>query len=169
MTIFIFAIFYLQTGTLTEGRPAVSAVASFGHEQSEILQIAAAVEKTASHPLAKAIIAKAESLNLNIPSTRGQLAEPGSGTLAEVDGLLVAVGKLSWVYERFQQTTSLSDIKKLEHSVIHQSSADYSSSNHSRTIVYVGREGEGIIGAIAISDNLRRDAESTITRYYCLF
>ncbi|KAI3468055.1 hypothetical protein Pfo_024718 [Paulownia fortunei] len=153
-----------KTGTLTEGRPAVSAVASFGLEESEILQIAAAVEKTASHPLAKAIITKAESLNLNIPSTRGQLAEPGSGTLAEVDGLLVAVGKLSWVHERFQQRTSISDIKRLEQSVIHQSSADYSSSNHSRTIVYVGREGEGIVGAIAISDNLRHDAESTITR-----
>ncbi|KAG8375764.1 hypothetical protein BUALT_Bualt10G0134200 [Buddleja alternifolia] len=153
-----------KTGTLTEGKPAVSAVASFGNEESEILQIAAAVEKTASHPLAKAIIAKAGSLNLSIPSTSGQLAEPGSGTLAEVDGLLVAVGKLSWVRERFQQKTSLSDLKRLEQSVVHQSSADYSSSKHSRTIVYVGREGEGVIGAIAISDNLRNDAASTITR-----
>ncbi|XP_051137320.1 copper-transporting ATPase PAA2, chloroplastic [Andrographis paniculata] len=153
-----------KTGTLTEGRPAVSAVVAFGHGESEILQIAAAVEKTASHPLAKAIVAKAESLNLNIPSTRGQLAEPGSGTLAEVDGLLVAVGKLSWVRDRFQQRTSVSDLKRLEESVIHLSSVNYSSSNHSRTIVYVGREGEGIIGAIAISDNLRHDAQSTISR-----
>ncbi|KAL6523945.1 Copper-transporting ATPase paa2, chloroplastic [Orobanche minor] len=153
-----------KTGTLTEGRPAVSAVASIGHEEQEILRIAAAVEKTASHPLAKAIIAKAEMLNLNIPGTRGQLAEPGSGTLAEVDGLLVAVGKLSWIHERFQQKTSISDVKRLEQAVALQSSTDYSSSNHSRTIVYVGREGEGIIGVIAISDNLRHDAEFTITR-----
>ncbi|KAK4487609.1 hypothetical protein RD792_005742 [Penstemon davidsonii] len=154
----------IQTGTLTEGKPTVSAVASLGHEESEILQIAAAVEKTASHPLAKAIIAKAESMNLNIPITSGQLAEPGSGTLAEVDGLLVAVGKFSWVHDRFKQRTTISDIKRMEESVIQKSSAHYSSSNYSRTIVYVGREGEGIIGAIAISDNLRPDAESTITR-----
>ncbi|KAL6534060.1 Copper-transporting ATPase paa2, chloroplastic [Orobanche hederae] len=153
-----------KTGTLTEGRPAVSAVASIGHEEQEILRIAAAVEKTASHPLAKAIIAKAEMLNLNIPGTRGQLAEPGSGTLAEVDGLLVAVGKLSWIHERFQQKTSISDVKRLEQAVALQSSTDYPSSNHSRTMVYVGREGEGIIGVIAISDNLRHDAEFTITR-----
>ncbi|CAA0838023.1 Copper-transporting ATPase PAA2- chloroplastic [Striga hermonthica] len=153
-----------KTGTLTEGRPSVSAVASIGHEESEILQIATAVEKTASHPLANAIIAKAHSLDLNIPSTRGQLTEPGSGTLAEVDGLLVAVGKLSWVQERFQQKTSLSDVKRLEESVTRQLSTEGLSSNHSRTIVYVGREGEGIIGAIAISDNLRRDAKSTVTR-----
>nr|GMC49411.1 copper-transporting ATPase PAA2, chloroplastic [Ipomoea batatas] len=95
--------FILQTGTLTEGKPAVSAIASMDCEQSEILRIAAAVEKTASHPLANAILSKAESLNLDIPVTRGQLAEAGSGTMAEVDGLLVAVGKLEWVHERFKQ------------------------------------------------------------------
>ncbi|KAL2545156.1 Copper-transporting ATPase PAA2 [Forsythia ovata] len=153
-----------KTGTLTEGKPSVSAVASLGHEESEMLRISAAVEKTASHPIAKAILTKAESLNLSIPITHRQLAEPGSGTLAEVDGLLVAVGKLNWVRERFQQRTNSSDLKRLEQSVISQSSASNSSSNHSTTVVYVGREGEGIIGAIAISDNLRPDAESTITR-----
>lgn len=161
--------FDIQTGTLTEGKPAVSAFASLGHEESEILRIAAAVEKTASHPIAKAIIAKAESLNLSIPVTNRQLTEPGSGTLAEVDGLLVAVGKLNWVHERFQQRTNSSDLKRLERSVISQSSVTSSSSNHSSTVVYVGREGEGIIGAIAISDNLRPDAKSTITRYCLLF
>ncbi|XP_075522405.1 copper-transporting ATPase PAA2, chloroplastic [Primulina tabacum] len=153
-----------KTGTLTEGKPAVAAVACLGQDESEILQIAAAVEKTASHPLANAIVAKAKSLNLNVPSTTGQLAEPGSGTMAEVNGLLVAVGKLSWVHDRFQQRTSLSDLERLEQSVTQQTSANLSSSNHSRTIVYVGREGEGVIGAIGISDNVRHDATSTISR-----
>lgn len=154
-----------QTGTLTEGKPAVSAVASLVHEELEILQIAAAVEKTASHPIAHAIISKAESLNLSIPVTRGQLAEPGSGTMAEVNGLLVAIGKLKWVQERFQQKADLSDLRTLEQSVMHKSLEDSQSSNHSTTVVYVGREGEGVIGAIAISDKLREDAESTIRRY----
>ncbi|EPS60878.1 hypothetical protein M569_13922, partial [Genlisea aurea] len=155
-----------KTGTLTEGRPTVSAVASLHHEESEILRIAAAVEKTALHPLAKAIISKAESLNLSIPATRRQLVEPGSGTLAEVEGLLVAVGKSNWVCDCFQRTTSLSDLKRLELSLEHHQSLDGLSSSfgHSRTIVYVGREGEGVIGAIAIADELRDDAESTISR-----
>lgn len=134
-------------------------------EQSEILRIAAAVEKTASHPLANAILSKAESLNLDIPVTRGQLAEAGSGTMAEVDGLLVAVGKLEWVHERFKQKTSTSDLKNLEQSLMHQTLLNSPSSSHSMTVVYVGREEEGIIGAIAISDNLRDDAESTIKRF----
>ncbi|XP_016465641.1 copper-transporting ATPase PAA2, chloroplastic [Nicotiana tabacum] len=153
-----------KTGTLTEGKPAVCAIASLGHEELEILQIAAAVEKTASHPIAHAIISKAESLNLSIPVTRGQLAEPGSGTMAEVNGLLVAIGKLKWVQERFQQKADLSDLRTLEQSVMHKSLEDSQSSNHSTTVVYVGREGEGVIGAIAISDKLREDAESTIRR-----
>ncbi|XP_019258833.1 PREDICTED: copper-transporting ATPase PAA2, chloroplastic [Nicotiana attenuata] len=153
-----------KTGTLTEGKPAVSAVASLGHEEIEILQIAAAVEKTASHPIAHAIISKAESLDLSIPVTRGQLAEPGSGTMAEVNGLLVAIGKLKWVQERFQQKADLSDLRSLEQSVMHKSLKDRQSSSHSTTVVYVGREGEGVIGAIAISDKLREDAESTIRR-----
>ncbi|GMY29070.1 copper-transporting ATPase PAA2, chloroplastic [Fagus crenata] len=105
-----------KTGTLTEGKPDVSAVASFVYEESEILQIAAAVEKTASHPIAKAI-------------TR----------------------------------TSSSDLMNLEHAVM-QDSSGISLSNYSKTVVYVGREGEGIIGAIAISDSLRHDAKSTVTR-----
>nr|XP_027084568.1 copper-transporting ATPase PAA2, chloroplastic-like [Coffea arabica] len=151
-----------KTGTLTEGKPAVSGVASLSHGESEILRMAAAVEKTASHPIAKAILTRAESLNLDLPPTRGQIAEPGFGTLAEVDGLLVAVGTLSWVHERFQQKTDPAHLKILEESVMRQSSMNSSSSVHSITAVYVGREGEGIIGAIGISDSLRSDAKSTM-------
>ncbi|KAM7507423.1 hypothetical protein LguiA_017876 [Lonicera macranthoides] len=153
-----------KTGTLTEGKPAVSGVSSLTYEESEILRIAAAVEKTASHPIANAIITKAESLNLSIPITQRQLVVPGFGSIAEVDGLLVAVGSLNWVHERFQERIKWSDVMKLEENVMCDSSNSSSSSDHSRTVVYVGREGEGIVGAIAISDNLRRDAGSTVNR-----
>ncbi|XP_008220574.1 PREDICTED: copper-transporting ATPase PAA2, chloroplastic [Prunus mume] len=152
-----------KTGTLTEGKPAVSGIASFMYEESEILQISAAVENTASHPIAKAIINKAKSLNISIPVTKRQLTEPGFGTLAEVDGRLVAVGSLEWVHKRFQGRTDMSDILNLEQAV-RQTSEGITPSGYSKTIVYVGREGEGIIGAIAISDSLRHDAEFTVTR-----
>ncbi|KAM6541917.1 hypothetical protein CsatB_006364 [Cannabis sativa] len=152
-----------KTGTLTEGKPTVSAVASFAYEDSEILQIAAAVEYTASHPIAKAITNQAELLGLSIPLTKGQLVEPGFGTLAEVDGRLVAVGSLEWVRDRFQTKTDISHVMNLEHS-IHQSSKGVTFSDYSKTVVYVGREGEGIIGAIAVSDNLRHDAKFTLSK-----
>lgn len=153
-----------QTGTITRGKPVVSAVDSFNYEESEILRIAAAVEKTASHPIAKAIVNKAESLELVLPVTKGQLVEPGFGTMAEIDGLLVAVGSIEWVHERFQTRMTSSDLMNLERVLMNQS-LEKIPSNSSKTIVYVGREGEGIIGAIAISDSLRDDAESTVMRY----
>lgn len=153
-----------KTGTLTEGEATVTSVATLAYNESEILQIAAAVEKTALHPIAKAIVNKAESLNLTVPSTRGQLSEPGFGSLAEVEGRLVAVGTLEWVHQRFNRRMSRSDITELEHAVTDQSSKGALLSNHSKTVVYVGREGEGVIGAIGISDKLRHDAESTVNR-----
>ncbi|KAK9099505.1 hypothetical protein Syun_026550 [Stephania yunnanensis] len=154
----------LYTGTLTEGMPSVAAVASLVYEESEILRISAAVEKTASHPIARAIVSKAESLQLNIPSTKGQLTEPGFGSMAEVDGSLVAIGTMEWVHERFQKKTTASDLMYLKNILKRPSQDGIPLSNQSKTIVYVGREGEGVIGAIAISDNLRLDAKSTVDR-----
>ncbi|XP_074317350.1 copper-transporting ATPase PAA2, chloroplastic isoform X2 [Silene latifolia] len=153
-----------KTGTLTEGKPTVSAVASFAYDTSEILQLAAAVEKTTSHPLANAIVNKAESCSLQIPGTKGQLTEPGFGSLAEVDGRLVAVGALEWVNGRFERKINPSDITCLQHTLMNKSAKPTSSLDKSETMVYVGREGEGVIGAILISDTLRHDAEVTVAR-----
>ncbi|CAL9039928.1 copper-transporting ATPase PAA2, chloroplastic-like [Musa acuminata AAA Group] len=153
-----------KTGTLTEGKPVVTAIASLDYEESEILRLAAAVEKTASHPIAKAILDKAESLNFGVPSTSGQLTEPGFGSLAEVDGSLIAVGRLDWVHERFQKKASTSELLDLENRVGCLSSSMATSSKQSKSVVYVGKEDEGIIGAIAISDVLRYDAKSTVSK-----
>ncbi|KAI4376451.1 hypothetical protein MLD38_014212 [Melastoma candidum] len=153
-----------KTGTLTEGKPAVSGVVSHSYTESELLQMAYAVEKTASHPIAKAIVNKAESLGLPLSSTRGQISEPGYGTLAEVDGHLIAVGSLQWVHERFDKRSDLTQIMRLEEEVLQQSAKWTSLSEDSQTVVYVGRENKGIIGAISIADKLRPDAKSTVAR-----
>ncbi|KAG2299995.1 hypothetical protein Bca4012_011563 [Brassica carinata] len=153
-----------KTGTLTEGKPVVSGVGSLIYEEQEVLKLAAAVEKTATHPIAKAIVNEAEALNLETPETRGQLTEPGFGTLAEIDGRLVAVGALEWVANRFHKKNDSSDVVKLESYLDHKLSSSSLTSRYSKTVVYVGREGEGIIGAIAISDCLRKDAEFTVAR-----
>ncbi|KAF3567431.1 hypothetical protein DY000_02018274 [Brassica cretica] len=153
-----------KTGTLTEGRPIVSGVGSLIYEEQEVLKLAAAVEKTATHPIAKAIVNEAESLNLETPETRGQLTEPGFGTLAEIDGRLVAVGAFEWVANRFHKENDSSDVVKLENYLDRKLSSTSLTSRYSKTVVYVGREGEGIIGAIAISDCLRKDAEFTVAR-----
>lgn len=146
----------------------MSSITSALYEKSEVLRIAAAVEKTASHPIAKAIIDKAESLDLTIPVTKRQLVEPGFGTLAEVEGRLVAVGGLEWVNERFERRISPSHLMTLQFALKDQISND-TFADYSKSVVYVGREGEGIIGAISVSDRLRVDAEHSVARYdFCL-
>lgn len=142
----------------------VTSVASHAYAETDILQIAAAVEKTATHPIAKAIVNRAGSLNIDIPVTKGQLTEPGFGTLAEVDGHLAAVGSFDWVTERFQRRADVAALTRLQNDVKHNLSNGASLVSYSNTIVYVGREGEGIIGAIAVSDNLRDDAGYTVSR-----
>ncbi|KAJ8492134.1 hypothetical protein OPV22_013855 [Ensete ventricosum] len=116
------------TGTLTEGKPVVTAIASLDYEKSEILRVAAVVEKTASHPIAKAILDKAESLKKKKKASKSELVD-------------------------------------LENRVGCLSSTMPTSSKQSKSVVYVGKEGEGIIGAIAISDVLRYDAKSTVSKY----
>ncbi|KAL6867742.1 hypothetical protein ACP4OV_015766 [Aristida adscensionis] len=153
-----------KTGTLTEGKPVVTSVASLVYEEAEVLRLAAAVEKTALHPIANAIMNKAELLKLDIPLTSGQLTEPGFGCLAEVDGSLVAVGNLDWVHNRFETKSSAAELRDIRNRLEFVLSSEGSSSNQSKSIVYVGREGEGIIGAIAISDILREDAKLTVDR-----
>lgn len=142
----------------------MSSITSSLYEESEVLRIAAAVEKTASHPIAKAIIDKAESLDLTIPITRRQLVEPGFGTLAEVEGRLVAVGDLEWVNERFETRISPSHLMNLQ-LVLKDRISNDTFADYSKSVVYVGREGEGIIGAISVSDRLRVDAEHSVARY----
>ncbi|KAG0480201.1 hypothetical protein HPP92_011059 [Vanilla planifolia] len=153
-----------KTGTLTEGKPTVTAIASFSYSDAEVLRLAAAVEKTSCHPIAKAILRKAELLMLQLPTTRGQLAEPGFGSMAEVDGSLVAIGRMDWVHDRFEKRSTKKELIDLENRLSHLLSAGISTLNYSCSVVYVGREGEGIIGAIAISDILRPDATSTVKR-----
>lgn len=155
-----------KTGTLTEGKPSVADVAALHYDNETILRLAAAVEKTTIHPIAKAIIDKAESLNLDIPFTRGQITEPGFGALAEVDGTIVAVGLMEWVDECFKKqsgTSELDDLKSQIRKMLLKNTGS-SSLEQSKSVVYVGREGEGIIGAIVVADILRDDARSTVLR-----
>lgn len=158
------AIVLDKTGTLTKGKPVVTSIASLAYKEMEILRLAAAVEKTALHPIANAITKEAEQLKLDIPPTSGQLTEPGFGCLAEVDECLVAVGTLDWVHNRFQVKASPTELRDLGNRLEFLSCSQASSSKQSKSIAYIGREGEGIIGAIAISDVLRDDAKSTVDR-----
>ena len=89
-----------KTGTLTRGAPTVAAVtpASPSFTVSDVLAVAAAVERASPHPVAKAVVAEAERTGARVVAADdGSLvAEPGGGVAGTVRGRRVAVG--SWDY-----------------------------------------------------------------------
>jgi len=83
-----------KTGTLTEGRPQVTAfVAAPGWTESEVLKLAAAVERGSAHPLAAAIVRAAEARQISVPPAEAFTATEGRGVAARVGGRHVVVGK----------------------------------------------------------------------------
>ena len=89
-----------KTGTLTEGRPAVTAIrlaASF--DEATVLRLAASVESLSEHPLARAIVAAARMRGLAIAPVTDFDSPAGKGALASVDGHRIALGNASFLGE----------------------------------------------------------------------
>ncbi|MFT3809139.1 MAG: heavy metal translocating P-type ATPase [Micropepsaceae bacterium] len=87
-----------KTGTVTEGRPgltAVKALAGFGED--EVLRLAASVEAASEHPLAGAIVRGAKDRGLTLSPVTGFDAPPGGGAGGQVDGRTVKVGNAGWL------------------------------------------------------------------------
>jgi Cu+-exporting ATPase len=92
-----------KTGTVTEGRPAVTRVlAQGGAAPDEALAVAAALERQVTHPLAQAIVAKARADGLALPSVADFAAVPGMGAQGLVGDARrpVAVGSLAFLASR---------------------------------------------------------------------
>ncbi|MFC4942056.1 heavy metal translocating P-type ATPase [Pseudonocardia sp. GCM10023141] len=81
-----------KTGTLTRGEPEVTDVISPHIAESELLALAAAVERESEHPLARAVVAHADAQSVPRRSAIGFENVPGHGAIATVDGHRVAVG-----------------------------------------------------------------------------
>jgi len=82
-----------KTGTLTEGRPAVTAVAALGgFEETELLRLLASLERGSEHPLADAILRAAKDRNLTLSEASEFDSPVGKGVLGVVDGKRIALG-----------------------------------------------------------------------------
>ena len=83
-----------KTGTLTEGRPRVVALApADGFSEADLLTLAAAAESSSEHPLARAIVAAARERGLALPPVSDFSATPGFGVRAKVGGHEVVIGR----------------------------------------------------------------------------
>jgi Cu+-exporting ATPase len=90
-----------KTGTLTEGRPEVTAIeAASGWRDDDLLRLAAAVERGSEHPIASAIVKAANARAIPVPRAEDFVSAPGSGVTARVDGARVDLGNLEMLKAR---------------------------------------------------------------------
>lgn len=139
-----------KTGTLTFGRPEVTDIVALGnYTDQDILAIAAGVETGSSHPLAVAIIGKAEAKNIEIPKSTGAKALMGKGVEAMVGG------KPAWV---------TSPKYAMSEGVIADDTLQLAATfeNEGKTAVIVFRKNEPI-GLLAMRDEPRGDATNAIS------
>ncbi|MFL5224110.1 MAG: heavy metal translocating P-type ATPase [Microvirga sp.] len=131
-----------KTGTLTEGKPAVTAVvAAEGFSEAEILRLAASVERASEHPLAAAIVKAAEARGIVIAPVAGFESPTGKGALGTVEGRQVALGNAAFMREQGVDPASLEDAAE----ALRQDGA---------TAIFIGVDGR-TAGAIAIADPIK--------------
>jgi Cu+-exporting ATPase len=131
-----------KTGTLTQGKPKVVAVVPApDFAESDVLRIAASVERSSEHPLAAAIVAAAAERKLELAPVRGFDAPAGKGAIGMVEHRRVAVGNAAFLAEFNIDTAALAaDAERLR--------AD------GATAVFAGINGKAA-GVIAIADPVK--------------
>jgi Cu+-exporting ATPase len=140
-----------KTGTVTTGRPVVTdVVTANGVDESALLSAAASVERLSEHPIARAIVERADGLGLPRPDAVGFTAEPGHGARAHVDGSEVLVGTAVFVAESNPVPADLAD-------------AATRLADAGKTLAFVAI-GARALGVIAVADQLRATSAPAIQR-----
>ena len=97
-----------KTGTLTEGRPALTAIRPApGFDEAELLRLAASLERGSEHPLADAIVRAAGERGLTLSEASGFDSPVGKGVLGTVDGRAVLLGSGRFLAEQGVETAAL--------------------------------------------------------------
>jgi Cd2+/Zn2+-exporting ATPase len=144
-----------KTGTLTRGEPEAAAVTPLGGAtEAEVLRVAAALEARSSHPLATAILARAEAAGLAPAAAREARVAPGRGVEGEAEGRPVWLGS-----ERFAREKGLAEaLPRARIDAIEQAGS---------TAVLVG-EGDRLIGVIEVRDAVRPEAAEAVAALHRL-
>ncbi|MDP7271017.1 MAG: heavy metal translocating P-type ATPase [Gammaproteobacteria bacterium] len=137
------AIIFDKTGTLTEGKPAISHIHAFSGTEQDVLRTAAAVQQGSEHPLARAMLERAEELKISLPEVTEFQSHTGLGVSATIENQAVVCGNLEMLQER--------GIEPIEPERAHDLEAQ------ANTVVWLAVSGR-VIGLIAIADLLRPEA-----------
>jgi P-type Cu+ transporter len=138
-----------KTGTLTEGRPAVTAVRTApGFTEDDVVGAAAALERSSEHPLARAVVVAAEVRKLKIEAVEDFDAPIGKGVTGRVARRTVLVGSAGFLAEKTIATQTMTeDADRLR--------------GEGATVIFVGIDGR-LAGAIAVSDPIKASTAPAI-------
>jgi Cu+-exporting ATPase len=138
-----------KTGTITEGRPAVTSILTSGAvSERELLSLAAAVEHNSEHPLGAAIVAAATERNLPLRRATEFRSYTGMGVTANIEGVNVAVGSAALMESLGVDTASPETIGQ-------------SRALDGQSRIHVAIDGR-IAGVIAVSDPIRASALAAV-------
>jgi len=144
-----------KTGTLTMGKPEVTAVyAAKDGAEDEALRVAAALEHESEHPLAKAVLKKAEERGLSIPAAEDFAAEPGKGVTASVEGKTYFIG-----------SARLAEEAGLDLSGWEARAAEAAS--RGSTLLYLADE-QRVVGLIAAADTVRESSKAAVAALHAM-
>ncbi len=108
-------IVFDKTGTLTKGEPDVTDLMPIDGSENELLFLAASIEKGSEHPLAKAIVRRAEHMKVDIESPIDFQNLPGRGVKATVGGSIVLLGNRTLMNEsKIATDAHEADIQSIE-------------------------------------------------------
>jgi Cu+-exporting ATPase len=153
-----------KTGTLTEGKPAlVSVEPAPGVEATQLLRLAASLQRSSSHPLALAVLARAEHTQIDVPPSHAARALPGRGLEAVVEGRRLQLG-----------STRLMREAGLEAGPLQASAQALESQGRTLSwLIAVDGEGQGegkatLLGLLAFGDTLKPTAAAAVKRLHAL-
>src|SRR6476469_1320371 len=99
-----------KTGTLTEGRPALtSIIAAHGYNEAELLRLAPSAERASEHPLGVAIVKAAAERRIVTAPVDGFDSPTGKGALGTVEGHKIVLGNLTFLREQGINASALAD------------------------------------------------------------
>lgn len=145
-----------KTGTLTEGRPQLTAsIPVDSGDEDELLKLAASVEASSEHPLARAIVSGARERDITLPSAEGFQSTTGGGVMGEVSDRSVLIGKRDFLDD--QNVTNLSALDSRTEKL----------QSEGRTVMYVAIDG-AFAGLIAVSDPIKQATPEAVRTLHAL-
>ena len=142
-----------KTGTVTEGRPAVTDIYALPDSSDEqCLQLAASIEASSEHPLAEAIVEAASERQLEIDKAEDFQAVTGQGVMASIQNQQVLLGNLKLMQQQQVDVTALQDDVAAR-------------SAEAKTPIYLAIDGKAA-GIITVADPIKTDSKTAIARLH---